>query len=214
MILINLLPEAYREKRKTPLKYMAAVAATVAVNGSLLAFWAWTAFGVAAEVSSELAVLKDTKAGLDPQVNYHRELEAESKVFQARGQLLDRITSSRVGWTRKLDELIELVNRGGEEKYLVWFKDLEARVEDNARGTAFGHLKAEGYTAESLSHVANFLEDVSEHEFSDVFGPPRAPEGQSATTDEGLFPANVWTFPLQVDLKSPEERKELRKGTS
>ena len=214
MILINLLPEAYREKSKTPIKYMAAVAASVAINGSLLAFWAWTAFGVAAEVKSELTVLKDTKAGLEPQVNYHRELEAESKIFQSREQLLDRITSSRVGWTRKLDELIELVNRGGEEKYLVWFKDLEARVEDNARNNAFGHLKAEGHTAESFSQVANFLEDVSEHKFSDVFGPPRPPEGSAATTDEGLFPAKVWTFPLQVDLKSPEERKELRKGNS
>ncbi len=214
MILINLLPEAYREKSKTPVKYMAGVAASVSICGSLLAFWAWTAFGVAAEVRSQLTVLSDTKAGLEPQVNYHRELEAESKIFQAREQLLDRITSSRVGWTRKLDELIELVNRQGEENYLVWFKDLEAQVQDNARSKVYGRLKAEGHTAESLSHVANFLEDVSQSKLRDVFGPPHAPEGSASETDEGLVPAKIWTFPLHLDLKSPEERKELRKGTS
>ena len=212
MILINLLPDEYREKSKTPLKYMAAIAGSVAVNGTLLAFWAWTAFGVSAEVKSELTVLRDTKAGLEPQVNYHKELEAESKVFEAREQLLDRITSSRVNWTRKLDELIELVNRGGDEKYLVWFKDLTAEATDGGRGNKFGRLKAEGHTAESFSHVANFLEDVGESEFSDIFGPYHPPEGSASTTDEGLIPSKIWTFPLELDLKSPEERKKLREG--
>ena len=50
MILIDLLPDEYRQKRRTPIKYMAAVMAAVALNGSLLAWWGWTAIGVAAEV--------------------------------------------------------------------------------------------------------------------------------------------------------------------
>jgi len=42
MILINLLPQSYRQKKKTPLRFMAVTAASVAVNASLLAYLAWT----------------------------------------------------------------------------------------------------------------------------------------------------------------------------
>jgi Tfp pilus assembly protein PilN len=212
MILINLLPDGYRERNKTPIKFMVAVSSAVALNGTLLAFWAWTAFGVAAEMKSELAVLQDTKAGLEPQVAYHQELKKESGIFEAREKLLHRITSTRVNWTRKLDELVGLVNSGGEEKYLVWFDDLNVEVQENTRSKAFGRLKAEGHTAESFTHVANFLEDVAESKFSDVFGPPRAPEGSASETDEGLVPSKIWTFPLELDLKSPKERRALRGG--
>jgi hypothetical protein len=94
MILINLLPDEFRQKRRTPVKLLLAVTASAAVNGSLVAWWAWTAFGVAAEVKSELAVLQDQRAGLDPQVAYHRDLEKESKVFEAREQMLKTSSST------------------------------------------------------------------------------------------------------------------------
>jgi len=207
MILINLLPQGYREKARTPFKYMLTVAASVAINASLLAFWAWTAFGVAAEVKSELTVLRDTQNGLEPQVKYHQELETESRVFEAREDLLARITSERVSWTRKVDELIDLVNEGGDEKYLVWFDGLSVEQKQNARSDSYGKFKADGHTAESFSHVANFLEDVEQSPFGDDFDPPRPPEGTASETDEGLSPSKIWTFPLELDLRSPELRK-------
>ena len=40
MILINLLPDEYRRKGRTPVKFMAFTAGAVAINASLLAFWA------------------------------------------------------------------------------------------------------------------------------------------------------------------------------
>ena len=54
MILINLLPEQYHQKKRTPLKFWAAVAASGAINGSLLAYFAWTVLGVAAVIASRL----------------------------------------------------------------------------------------------------------------------------------------------------------------
>ena len=79
MILIDLLPPEYRQKSRTPVKFMAFVAASVAINCSLIAWWSWTAVGVAAEVKSELAVLKDTSEGLQAQVDYHQALESEMR---------------------------------------------------------------------------------------------------------------------------------------
>jgi Tfp pilus assembly protein PilN len=125
MILINLLPDEHRQKRRTPVKLLLAVTSSVAVNATLAAYWAWTAFGVSAEVKSELALLQDQKAGIDPQVAYHRDLEKESQTFDAREEMLKKITANRISWTRKLDELIDVINVGGDgEKYLVWLDDL------------------------------------------------------------------------------------------
>ena len=134
MILINLLPDEFRQKKRTPVKLLLAITASVAVNGSLAAYWAWTAFGVAAEVKSELAVLQDQKAGIDPQVTYHHDLEKESQLFDAREEMLKKITANRISWTRKVDELIDVVNVGGDgEKYLVWFDDLQVDQKESGR---------------------------------------------------------------------------------
>jgi Tfp pilus assembly protein PilN len=209
MILINLLPDEFRQKRRTPVKLLLAVSATVAVNGSLAAFWAWTAFGVAAEVKSELSVLQDQKAGLDPQVAYHRDLEKESKLFESREEMLKTITANRISWTRKIDELIDVVNVGGDgEKYLVWFDDLNVDQKESARNKTYGSLKASGHSGSTNpSHVANFLDDLERSPFCEDFRKPAPPEGSQSSKDEGLMPAEVWNFPLEVALKAPDERR-------
>lgn len=209
MILIDLLPPEHRQKRRTPIKFMAAVAASVAINCSLIAWWGWTAFGVAAEVKSELSVLRDTSQGLNGQVAYHRSLEAETNLFEAREEMLAKVTSSRVSWTRKMDELIDIVNAGGDgEKYLVWLDDVQVKTTEDARRETFGELKAQGHSgSDKFAHVANFLEDLENSPFISDFFPPGKPEGSEQARDEDLVPSSVWSFPLKLDLKSPEARK-------
>jgi len=207
MIHINLLPEEYRQKRRLPLKYMVAVAASVAVNASLVAWWGWTAFGAAAEVKSELSLKQDEFDGLKPQVAYHKTLEAESNLFRSREETLGQITSNRVSWTEKLDQLVELVNRGGEEKYLIWLDDVTVDQKQNRSKNSAGQVKASGNSgSENFAHVANFLEDVEESEFAVDFGKPKPPEGSETKVDENLMPATVWGFDLELALKTPEER--------
>lgn len=209
MILINLLPQEFRQKRRTPVKLLLALTASAAVNGTLIAWWSWTAFGVAAEIKSELAVLQDQRAGLDPQVAYHRDLEKESKVFEAREQMLKKITASRISWTRKVDELIDVINVGGDgEKYLVWLDDLTIDQKENTRNSTFGSLKASGHSgSSSFAHVANFLDDLESSPFCEDFNKPSPPEGSQTTKDEGLMPAEVWNFPLSLTVKPPEQRQ-------
>lgn len=197
MILINLLPDEYRQKRRTPVKFLLAITASVAVNGSLAAYWAWTAFGVAAEVKSELSLLKDQKAALDPQVAYHRDLEKESQMFDAREGMLKQITAKRISWTRKIDELIDVINLGGDgEKYLVWLDDLNVDQKESNRGKSFGSMKASGHSGStSFAHVANFLDDIERSPFCEDFNKPAPPEGSQSSKDEGLMPSEVWNFP-------------------
>jgi Tfp pilus assembly protein PilN len=209
MILINLLPDEFREKKRTPVKLLLTITASVAINGSLAAYWAWTAFGVAAEVKSELAVLQDQKAAIDPQVSYHNELVKESQLFDAREEMLKKITANRISWTRKLDELIDVVNVGGDgEKYLVWFDDLTVDQKESARQKSFGSLKASGHSGStSFAHVANFLDDLERSTFCEDFNRPAPPEGSQSSKDEGLMPSEIFNFPLEATLKAPEERR-------
>ncbi len=40
-----------------------------------------------------------------------------------------------------------------------------------------------------------------------VFHEPGSPEGSLNDADDGLIPAINWSFPLSLELRSPEERK-------
>jgi Tfp pilus assembly protein PilN len=208
MIHVNLLPEEYRRKNRTPIKMMMAVSAAVAVNGIALAWFAWLALGVAAETQSEHDVLATELDGLTPQVSYHRALEGEQTRYAAREKTLAAITQSRINWTRKVDELISVINAGGEgRRHFVWLDDLNVTQATNARAKTAGSVKGSGHSgSENFAQVANFLEDVENSPFILDFLAPAPPEGTQTLVDEELVPSEVWAFPLSLDLKSDEER--------
>jgi Tfp pilus assembly protein PilN len=211
MIHVNLLPEEYRKKNRTPVKMMLAVSAAVAVNGVAIAWYAWLALGVAAEIQSEHDVLQTELDGLTPQVTYHKALEGEQTRYAAREKTLAAITASRINWTRKVDELITVINSGGEgDRHFVWLDDLNVTQTEDARSNSAGSLKASGHSgSENFAQVANFLEDLENSPFIDDFRPPAPPEGTQTLVDKDLIPSEVWAFPLSLDLKNADERKPV-----
>lgn len=212
MIRINLLPEEYRRKSRTPFKLMAALTAAVVVNAALLCWLGWLYLGVARSIESQRQVLQTEMDGLTPQVAYHRSLETESKQYESREKTLGFITSSRIAWTRKLDELIDVVNRGDDgQRHLVWLDDLTVTQNVNPRNDSYGTLRASGHSgSDKFAQVANFLEDVEDSHFIVDFFPPAPPEGTQTIVDETLVPPVVWAFPLSLSLRSPEEREQAR----
>ena len=139
MIRINLLPEEYRRKSRTPVRLMLTVAGVVSVNAGLLAWWGFLAFGIQAEIESERAVLQTESDGLAPQVTFHKALEGERLRFASRESALAAITKSRIGWTRKVDELIDVINDGGEgRRHFVWLDDLNVSQRSDARAKSAG----------------------------------------------------------------------------
>jgi Tfp pilus assembly protein PilN len=210
MIRINLLPDEYRRRNRTPFKLMLTVSAGVAVNGVLVAWYAWLAFGVSAEIESERNVLQTELDGLTPQVNYHKALEGEQKRYAAREQTLGSITASRINWTRKVDELVSIIDSGGEgERHFVWLDDLNVKQTTDPRARNAGSLKASGHSgSDNFAQVANFLDDVESSTFIEDFLPPAPPEGTQTLVDTELIPPVVWAFPLSLDLKTNEERQK------
>ncbi|MFT7667632.1 MAG: hypothetical protein ACI8X5_000311 [Planctomycetota bacterium] len=203
MIRINLLPEEYRRKAKTPIKLMLAVAGVVTVSSSLAAYYGWLAYGVAASVSSELSVLETEDDGLRPQVAYHKALDVESSQHRKREETLAQITDSRISWTRKVDEFIDVVNQGGDgDRHLVWFDNLNVtQGVGGGRGKA-GNLIGSGHSgSDNFGQVANFLDDIEGSTFIEDFHSPGSPQGSETLTDAELMPAVVWAFPLTIELK-------------
>ncbi len=208
MIHINLLPEEYRRKSRTPLKLMLAVSGVVTVNASLAAWLGWLAFGVSARVDSELSVLQTENDGLAPQVAYHQSLNTESTRHKARETTLAQITSSRISWTRKIDEFIDVVNRGGEgQEHMAWFDDMNITQTADPRSSSAGSFKASGHSgSDNFGQIGNFLDELSASSFMEDFHEPGHPEGSESVTDTELMPSVVWAFPLTVELKTGEER--------
>ncbi|MDE0895756.1 MAG: hypothetical protein OSB10_04150 [Planctomycetota bacterium] len=209
MILINLLPEELRPQPGITPKKAAAIAAGALINASLLAWWGWLSIGVGQRVDAELEQVKEQMAGLTPQVTYHRGLETEHRVYMSRESTLDTITGERISWTQKLDELVDLAHVGSDSsRYLVWFGNLNVTQVSDARRKDYGSLRAEGFSGTgNFANVANFLEDLEESHFARGFNPPAPPEGSQSKVDEDLVPSEVWSFPVELSLKSPEERK-------
>lgn len=211
MIRINLLPDEYRRRARTPIKVLGAIALLVAVNTSLIAYWTWLEFGVAAEIETQRSVLQVEMDGLTPQVNYHNALDQEIKAFATREQTLTEITKNRILWTRKLDELIDVVNLGGDGvRHYIWFDDLTVKQESDERGKSWGSFKASGHSGSAKwDQVAAFLADVADREltdFIDTFNRLASPEGTQNPPDDELIPSEVWSFPLALELMSPDER--------
>lgn len=211
MIQINLLPEEYRKKRRTPVKKLAIVAVAVSVNASLLAWWCWLAYGVSTGVVMERDLRRDEMDRLRPQVAYHRNLEKETRAYQSRESTLSAITTERVSWTRKLDELIDLVHSGGtgDEPYLIWLDSLDVEQSTDARRQNYGQLRASGHSGfGKFENVSTFLEDARNHRFGGVFAAPAPPKATKAPEDPTLSPSEYWNFTLEVELLPPDERAD------
>ncbi|MFT7486465.1 MAG: hypothetical protein ACI9F9_002320 [Candidatus Paceibacteria bacterium] len=210
MIRINLLPDEYQRTARTPFKMMLAVSTVVTINASLAAWAGWLGYGVTAAVDSELAVLLTEDDGLKPQVVYHESLSTESKQHTLREETLSEINESRISWTRKVDELVDVVNRGGGgERHLIWFDSMNIKQDGSGgRNGSTGSLKANGHSgSDQFGQVANFLDDLEDSPFISDFDKPAPPEGSGSIEDKDLIPAVVWDFPLNVSLKASEESK-------
>ncbi|MEZ6020651.1 MAG: hypothetical protein R3F17_11260 [Planctomycetota bacterium] len=217
MIRINLLPEDYRRRTRMPVKKILAIAGAVAVNASLAAYWGWLTMGVARDVESQFTVHKTEMDGLAPQVKYNESLEAGDQLFSTREKTLAEITMNRVLWTRKMDELIDVVNSGNDIDHFVWFDDITARLEARGGGgrtPSFGTVEANGHSgSEKWDRLANFLDDLVDTNLTPFildFENLNRPQGRKNEGDKDLIPPVNWAFPLKLSLRSPEERMALR----
>lgn len=208
MIHINLLPEQYKARARTPMKLMLALTGAVIINASLLTWLGYAHFAVKLQVEQEKELVQSEMDALKPQVDHVSALQAEAKLHKSREETLQGITKSRISWTQKLDELIDVCSRGGDgERHLVWFDDLLVAQNLDPKAKTPGTVRANGHSgSDKFAHVANFLEDLANSNFITDFENPAHPEGSVSTVDDTLVPSASWSFPLALTMKSTDAR--------
>ena len=137
-------------------------------------------------------------------------------VRSAREKTLAEITRNRILWTKTIDELMDVVHAGREGiEHFIWFDDIDVKMEGaGGNRSGYGSLKAGGHSgSKDYDQVSNFLDDIEDPELSELmtmFAKPEPPEGRVNDADEELIPSVNWSFPLSMELLSPEQRVEGR----
>jgi hypothetical protein len=190
VIQINLLPPEYRAKAGTPVGRFVAIVAGVVVVASALGVFAWTHFIELARVRELRSAREEEAIGQDRRKKYSLDLQAEIDMFEKRRTAIQTINRSRTLWSRKIDQLFDLVtNQAGEAPFRAWLESIEVPAQPvtakrrapaaGKKGAApdGGQLKFKGFLAleaeaDAPAHISAFHRALT----SDVLDPSRPGE--------------------------------------
>jgi Tfp pilus assembly protein PilN len=216
MTRINLMPSDLRRAESTPLRVLLPVIAAVVVVVAVGFGWAFLRFGKLETARSELETAKSELGSLEPRRKYVEALKDELAEFKTREQTIRRsIASSRVLWTRKLDQLFDVAtsDNGGQD-YLLWIDTLEVRP-PQATNAKKGVVPAESMRIKGwcfaernpLENFNTFHRKLRESAFYADFADIPNPAGKAEELDGALRPKTAWTVDLTLPMKPREEKK-------
>lgn len=203
MISINLLPQEFRRRDRISSRTLGATVLGVLTVCSTAGFLGYQWFGVYKVRQDERIRLEETLKSLQTSAIYQEQLVREVREYEKRTQTIQDISQSRVLWTRKLDQFIDVVNNEGDtERHMVWFKNLDVKA-GTGEGGPIMSLNGVSQSKE-FARVANFLDDVQNHELFLNFAAISQPQGRVAYDDK-KFPPETIEFPLDLTMKPPRE---------
>jgi hypothetical protein len=215
MIRINLLPQDYRKKSATPLEVLLPTIGSLTIVLLLGFGWAWLRFAELAKVEGVRADLEATLASKAPAVAYVAALKEEHADFENRKSTIKEIASSRVLWTKKLDELFDIATNDDDgAQYLIWLSTLDVKPPPPASGrnkalvgeslTMKGHCFAE---KSPLQHYNLFHSALKHSEFFRDFAALDDPSGKAVEFDGELKPKSAWAMDLTLTMKARDPAK-------
>ncbi len=207
MVSINLLPEEFRRRERTPIRiFVATLAACIVVVG-LGATLGYFRFGQLVTAEDTVARLGEDRAALEPQLKHHAALTSEIGESEKWHQAIRELRNSRITWTTKLDQLVELVSqRGDQDRYLTWFTELIVQQTLDAKASG-GTVSAKGLSNEAdFAKVAMFFADIKKDPFFEEFSGLSTPEGKVVEGDQEAI-----EFPLTLTI-APRDPKKSASG--
>jgi Tfp pilus assembly protein PilN len=203
MIRVNLLPPEYRKAEGTPIVRFVALTLGVFLTATAMSVWGYVHFGMLAEVRDRRAQMEEEVVGLQALAERSQALLAEFKEYQRRRETIEEIDTKRILWSRKLDQLADLIhNKGDSDRHFVWLSDV--RSAGGRMGGSGGMLQMSGWSGgNELESLADFNEDVrdSGEDFFDDFMGIDPPRGDRVRFSDGRLPALAWRFSMGMDLK-------------
>ncbi len=213
MIRINLLPEEMRKREKTPLSRIVVTLVGTLVTVTSASVFAYAHFGLLHEAGSRLDRARSELESLEPEARYADDLLREKKDFDKRSEIIQSIGNSRTLWSRKLDQLCDVTNNGGDaDRHFVWFRGLSMRPSNAKDTTSSGTVVMSGFSATSkLQKLSDFHADVKSSAFFDVFSEIDNPSGKVIEFKDNLTPESAWDFSFNLKLK-PLAPDKAQKG--
>ncbi len=216
MIRVNLLPQEYRKAEATPLKQFFATVGAVVLAALAGTVWAFIYFGSLEPMIKERDDLKqritDQKAGLDRV----KKLDTRVKELKAQYNKIDEVAKNRVVWSRKLDELWEVVVSPKQPgRYEAWLKGLTCQVATGGpKVTIGGTVQFAGVSAGAqVTRLSDFHEDIGTSAFFHDFQKITPPFGtREELPGDDRDPKEGWTFNFTMSLKSLEDIAKERKA--
>jgi Tfp pilus assembly protein PilN len=209
MLRINLLPNEFRQAERTPLgTFMLLVACTI-LSVSALCCTAFMYFGILKEAETKRDIAQEEHENLAPMAKYADDLEAEQREYKKRSEVIKEIETTRILWTRKLDQFLDVINsKDNLNRHWVWLSEMKVRM----TGSKEPGVELKGFAAgDQYEQLSNFNEDLKNHElYPDDFVAISNPTG-SIVVNEKMNPAYAiefdWTLRLDDKVAGTASNK-------
>jgi hypothetical protein len=209
MIRVNLLPPEYRKVEGTPVARLVTTIAGVFLVACAAGVWGYVHMAMLAQVRDDRLQKEEELASLKAQAERSQALLKEFKEYQRRRETIEKIGSSRILWSKKLDEMADLIhNKGDTKRHMVWLNSI--RTQNGRFPTSPMELVIHGWSGgEPVHKLADFNADIKKSEdFFPDFYSVDPPEGKSIAFDDDNVPSSAWEFSFGLDLKSPNWREK------
>jgi len=207
MININLLPQDYRRRERTSFKVFGTIMAAVIAVCCSLGYFGHVYLNKFKTVEAKRIQQQDILDSLTPLAAYDDALVSEKAEYTRRSKTIMDIATSRVLWTKFLDQFIDIVNNNGDTaRHLAWFKNMNAKSGGGRFGGPSVSLNAM-LASDQWSRQANFLDDIRAHQdfVQDIpYDGITSPGGRVVKT-AGKTPPKAIEFRLDLQMRASKD---------
>jgi hypothetical protein len=208
MIRVNLLPPEYRKVEGTPVARLAATILGVLAVACSAGAWGYVHMAKLEKARDEREQMEFDLKTVTAQAERSQALLREFKEYQRRRETIEKIGAQRVLWSRKLDELADLIhNKGDVKRHLVWLNSI--RTQNGRFPTSPVQLVIHGWSGGESKKLADFNDDIKKSEdFFPDFYSVDPPVGSVVGWDDDNVPNTAWEFTFGMDLRQPNWREK------
>ncbi len=209
MIKVNLLPPEYRKVERTPILRFVVILCGVVLSASAIGAFLYVHFGVLVKTVSDREKLEETYLVKKVGADRSRLLEREAREYKKRRATIEKIGRTRMLWSRKLDQLCDVINNGGDiKRHEVWLSQIKTLP---PQGKSPGGLYIKGLSGGSEIHrLSDFHLDLKNSEFFKDFASIDNPEGKVEHFSDDRVPNTAWAFDFSMLLKPQGSKGRAR----
>jgi Tfp pilus assembly protein PilN len=198
MLRINLLPDEFKSPEKTSLSTLLSLTVCTFLSVSALCCVAYLYFGVLKSAEMKRDIAKEEYENLAPMAKYADDLDTEKRDYMKRSQAIKEIEHTRIMWTKKIDQLLQVINNHGMiDRHWAWLKELRVKMGAQSRDPG---MEIKGFVAgDQYERLSNFNEDLKNHPLYQDFCAISNPTG-SITFEKKMIPPAAIEFDWELKL--------------